>query len=74
MAKRIDWIKRLEGAIARTAEWDRKNPSRYTSLGYLKRLCAPDAHQPYGDSTKCEKCGLVVRGDGANLPLAPGEH
>lgn len=74
MAKKWPTYERMLAAMAEADTYWRENPSRYTGTGRLKRLCAPDAHKPYGNSTKCEKCGLVVRGDGANLPLAPGEH
>jgi hypothetical protein len=74
MGKRIDWSKRLTHAILEGLNHSRENPSRYTSEGYLKPLCAPDEHKPFGKSTRCEICGLVVRGDGANLPPAVGEH
>jgi len=74
MPKRIDWHKELMDGLLEAANLNRENPSRYTSEGYLKPLCAPDEHKPFRNSKRCEVCGLVVRGEGANLPLAAGEH
>lgn len=64
----------LMAAITESFDTRRENPSRYEIDGSLKPLCSPEKHKPYGRSTKCEICGLVVRGSGANLPLAPGKH
>lgn len=74
MKKKWPPYERMLAAMFEADICRRENPSRYTGTGRLKRLCSSEAHKPYGKSTKCEKCGLVVRGDGANLPLAPGEH
>lgn len=74
MARQNKAMSQLMDAIRASYDARRENVSRYDGDGSLKPLCAPDAHKPYGNSTRCEKCGLVVRGDGANLPLATGEH
>lgn len=37
-----------------------RNVSRDTSLGYLKRVCAPGEHMRYLDSPVCTRCGLRV--------------
>lgn len=74
MPKRVDWYKELMDGLLEAVNLNRENPSRYTSEGCLKPLCAPDEHKPFRNSKRCEICGLVVRGDGANLSIAPGEH
>lgn len=74
MPKRVDWLKRHMDQLMETVNIGRENPSRYTSEGYLKPLCAPDEHRPFRNSTRCEVCGLIVNGSGANLPMAPGQH
>lgn len=72
--KRVDLLTQLKSVVGEAENWRRENPSRYTGDGYLKPLCEPDQHKPFGKSIRCEICGLVVRGAGANLPLASGEH
>lgn len=69
MTKRRDEVAELMAAIRHSFDARRENTSRYESDGSLKPLCAPDQHKPLGKSTRCEKCGLIVRGDGANLQL-----
>lgn len=74
MAKRIDLLKETIEALTEAANLDRENPSRYTSEGYLKPLCAPDEHKPFRNSRRCEICGSVVRGEGANLAMPPAQQ
>lgn len=74
MTRRRVAMDQLMEAIRHSFDLSRENPSRYACDGTLKPVCAPDEHRPYGNSVMCEKCGMVVRGAGANLPLAPGEH
>lgn len=74
MTKRRDVVAELMAAIRYSFDARRENTSRYESDGSLKPVCAPDQHKPFGRSARCAKCGLVVCVDGANLPLAPGEH
>lgn len=74
MPNRVDWHKQMMGDLLEVVNLNRENPSRYTSEGHLKPLCAPDEHRPFRNSTRCEVCGLVVRGSGASMPMAPGQH
>ncbi|QJD98637.1 hypothetical protein HH212_00090 [Massilia forsythiae] len=74
MAKRVDLLKESIQALTEAVNLNRENPSRYTSEGYLKPLCAPDKHKPFRNSMRCEVCGLVVRGEGANLATPPAQQ
>lgn len=53
-------LKKLTDAIAEADDYRRRNPSRWTSDGRLKRKCAHGKHKPYGDSALCERCGVRV--------------
>lgn len=48
----------LTDALTTADDARRRSPSRYTSEGNLKPVCA--VHRPYKDSPVCEVCGTMV--------------
>jgi len=58
-------MKQLTDAITIAEAARRRNPSRYTSDGYLKPVCADGRHQSFDGALACEVCGVAAFATGS---------